>query len=152
EGVADGVINKTIKKLAKEKNLRVMGIGGGMLGDIYKMSISFQLFHLADQMEARQLLVDAVSTYLQEINSNKTIRPYLHDYPFTAKNVQINIWIQNSDRSDVSSDQISYIIAMDGILEYSIPREPGVYKRNVFHEETYAEAVKILQEQKEKSM
>ncbi|MES2200190.1 MAG: hypothetical protein V4489_08495 [Chlamydiota bacterium] len=150
EDVANEITRKTIQKVAREKKMSAIGIGGGMLGDIYKMSISFQFFHPTTQMEARQLLVDVVSTYLQEINSNQKIRPYLHDYPFTAKNVQIDIWIKNPDRSDVAFNQIDYMVALSGELYYDLPIEPGTYKRRLLHKETYAEAVEILQDQKEK--
>ncbi|MES2199172.1 MAG: hypothetical protein V4489_03280 [Chlamydiota bacterium] len=146
EGMADGVTRKTIKRLAQEKKLSAVGVGGGMLGDIYKMSISFQLFHSVDQMEARQLLVDVINIYLQDINSSKAIRPYLHDYPFMPKNVQINIWVQNPDRSDVAVNQIAYMVAVNGMLEYDLPRDPVTRDQRELLTETYAEAVKILQE------
>ena len=45
-------------------------------------------------------------------------------------------------------DQIEYMVALTGDLYYDLPTEPGTHKRRLLHEETYAEAVKILQDQK----
>ncbi|MBS0628415.1 MAG: hypothetical protein JSS09_09425, partial [Verrucomicrobia bacterium] len=142
---------KTIEKLSQEKQLRVIGTGGGMMGDIYKMSLSFQFFHQVNLEEARSLLVDVVDMYLKDINETKSIRPYLHNYPFTPKDIEIDIWIKNSDYSNVSHNQIDYIIATKGELHYHLPLEAGTYKRRLFHKETYEEGVQILQKEKDNS-
>ena len=140
--------HKAINRLGKEKQLRAIGTGGGMMGDIYCIAGSFQFFHPVTQMEARQLLVDAVDVYLQEINSNKVVRPYLHEYPFPVKDIEIRVWIKNPDRPNVAADQIEYMSAINGVLCYDLPDKPGSYKNNLLHEETYEEAVQILQNQR----
>ncbi|MBS0637120.1 MAG: hypothetical protein JSS12_06390, partial [Verrucomicrobia bacterium] len=41
EKIADGITAKVAKKIQNEKGLVPVGTGGGMLGDIYMMAISF---------------------------------------------------------------------------------------------------------------
>ena len=77
------------------------------------------------------------------INNNEEIKPYLHEYPFTAKNVKIHIWFYNPDRSSVSPEKIYYVSAIDGILDYYI-RGPEKYSRQAICEETYDEALQAI--------
>ncbi|CCB87955.1 hypothetical protein [Simkania negevensis] len=141
ERIADRITAKTAKKLEKQKNLRLIGTGGGMMNDIQMMEMSFQYFQEVDLQKARELVVYAVKEYLTDINSNEKVRPYLHEYPFTAKNVEIRIWIYNPDRSRLPSDKIYYISSIDGVLSYYI-RGPEEYSRLAVCEETYEEALK----------
>ena len=93
--IARQITKQTILQLKKEKGLIAAGTGGGMMGDIYNMGISFDYFHPVNLKEARKLLVYVCQTYLHNINSNKEVRPYLHTYPFPVKNIEIRIWLLN---------------------------------------------------------
>jgi hypothetical protein len=137
EKIADNITNKTAKKLEEEKGLILVGIGGQMMNDIQKMSISFYLYHEVDLATARELVVNSVNEYLKEINNNKEIQPYLHEYPFTAKNIEISIFIYNSDRSDLPLNKIYCVSADEGKVSYFI-RSLGFYKP--FSEESFEEA------------
>jgi hypothetical protein len=83
EKIADAITEKTAKKLKEQKNLCLVGTGGGMMHDIYGMDMSFDYYQEVDLKTARELIVYAVSEYLLAINSNEEVRPYLHNYPFT---------------------------------------------------------------------
>lgn len=146
EKVADRITARTAKKLEKEKHLYLIGTGGGMMYDVRKMSMDFQFYHELDLKESRKLLVDVVEEYLREINNSEKIRPYLHNYPFTVKNIEIGIWIYNPDKTDLPPEKISYISALDGVIDY-YGEYSGPPFRKVIHEETYEEALKALQAQ-----
>ena len=111
--------------------------------DIQMMAMSFYLYHEVDLKEARELLVYIINEYLSEINSNIEIRPFLHEYPFTAKNVEIRIWAYNPDGSKLSPEKIYYISNIKGRLRYYIR---GSDPREAICEETYAEASKLVNE------
>lgn len=52
--------------------------------------------------EARRLYVEVVEDFLNRINNNKEIRSYLHDYPFTIKNLDLMIHF-SEDTNDENS-------------------------------------------------
>ncbi len=131
---------KTAQKLRDEKGLYLIGTGGQMMGDIQMMYMGFQYFQPLDVEIGRDLLVCSIQSYLNEINNNEKVRPYLHEYPFTAKNIEIDIWIRNSDGSKVASDKIRHLHAADRILSYHMDGTEE-YSRETVHEETYDEAL-----------
>ena len=143
--LAAQITEKTAVKIEKEKNLRLVGRGGQMMHDIQMMAMSFDLYHEVDLKEARELLVYIINEYLSEINSNVEIRPFLHEYPFTAKNVEIHIWVYKPNGSDPDLDKLYYISAINGVLTYYLDL-PKTYSRKAICEETYAEASKLVNE------
>ena len=80
---------------------------------------------------------------MTDINNSSEIRPYLHEYPFTAKNVEIRICISESDGSRLPLDKIYYISAINGIVTYYIDL-PEKHSRLAICEETYEEALKLI--------
>ncbi|VHO03673.1 hypothetical protein [Candidatus Rhabdochlamydia sp. T3358] len=145
--LAAEITEKTAQKLKGKKNLYLIGTGGGMMNDIQMMAMSFDYYQEVDLKKARELLVYAVNEYLLDINNNEEIRPYLHEVPFTAKNVEIRIWVWKMDRSKPSPEKIYYISAIDGILNYYI-RGLEEYSRQAICEETYEEALQAISFQK----
>jgi hypothetical protein len=87
--------------------------------------------------------MSAIRKYLSEINSDEKIRPYLHQYPFTDKNIEIDFWIRNSDGSRVALDKIYYVSAINGILRY-YTEDPEKFSRKLVHEESYEEALRFV--------
>ena len=144
--IAHKITAKTAKKIEQQKKLRLIGTGGGMMDDIQAMHMSFQFFHEVDLKKARELVVFAIKQYLEDINSHEKVRPYLHNYPFTAKNIEIHIWVYNPDRTKLPPDKIYYISAINGVLNYYI-RGPEEYSRQAICEQTYEEALENLSSQ-----
>ncbi len=99
--LADRITEQTARKLQKQKNLCLVGTGGQMMDDIQVMDMSFFYYQEVDLKTGRELIVNAINEYLLAINSNKEVRPYLHEYPFTAKNVEIRIFLYKPDRSNL---------------------------------------------------
>ncbi len=149
ERIASRLERKFIQKMKTEKELQCIGIGGKMMNDIQEMGISFQYFHVVDLSEARLLLVHTATEYLNEINNSRELRPYLHNYPFTYKNIAIRIFIRKPDNTDVSLDEISYMSCIDGLLTYDLPYKKGSRVDRTLHKETYEEALKTIEEEEE---
>lgn len=137
EEIADKITANTAWKLEKEKNLLLIGTGGGMMHDIQAMHMSFQLFHEVSLEEARELVVYAMREYLSNINNSEEVRPYLHNYPFTEKNIEIMILIYGPDKRELPPEKIYCITSHNGILKYynRLDRDHPICK------ETYEEAV-----------
>ena len=139
--LAAEITEKTAQKLKGKKNLYLIGTGGGMMNDIQMMAMSFHFYQEVDLKKARELVVYAVNEYLLDINNNEEIKPYLHEFPFTAQNVEIRIFIYKPDRSRLPPEKIYYIASINGVLEYHI-RDSNPYQ--AIHEETYEEALKLV--------
>ncbi|NGX52585.1 MAG: hypothetical protein KR126chlam5_00888 [Candidatus Anoxychlamydiales bacterium] len=134
------IMKNTAKELQNEKNLRLVGIGGAMMYEVENMHMSFLLLNEFDLDEARDLIVYSITLFLKNINTNENIRSYLSHYPFTTKDITIFINMQNANTKingvALSSDKIIY-------------DSPGDQKSfESIHEETYEEAVKIVESEK----
>jgi hypothetical protein len=141
--LAHKIINQEAKKLEKEKGLVLIGTGGRMMDDIEEMYMGFQYFKEVDLDTARKLLVYCIEKYLSAINSDEKVRPYLHNYPSTVKNVEIGIWFYKPDRTNLSWGKIYYVSAINGVLSYYIKPSKN-QSREAICEETYEEALKIV--------
>jgi len=140
EKIADKITEKIAKKLKAQKNLYLVGTGGQMMDDIQMMAMSFDYYQEVDLKIGRELIVHIINEYLLAINSNKEIRPYLHEYPFTAKNVEIRIFIYNPDRSELPLEKIDCITSLNGMLKYYTRSNP----RQAIYEETYKQALRAI--------
>ena len=148
EKVADKITARTAKKLKQEKGLILIGTGGGMMNDIKMMMMGFNYYKVIDMDEARKLLIYCVEEYLNAINSDEKVRPYLHNYPFTAENIEIKIFFYKPDGSNVAPNEISVATANEGRMAYSID-DPEKHTLKRIHRESYEEALKIVSSQKE---
>ena len=144
--LAHKITSETGKQLKAQKNLYLVGTGGQMMDDIQMMAMSFYYYQEVNLKTARELVVYVVREYLSSINGNKEIRPYLHEYPFTAKNVEIRIFVYNPDGSELPSDKIYCMECIDGQIKYYTRSDYW----NPMLEETYEEALKAVSECSEK--
>ena len=138
--LAHEITGKTGKKLKEQKGLFLVGTGGQMMDDIQIMAMSFDYYQEVDLKTGRELIVHVINEYLSAINNNKEVRPYLHEYPFTAKNVEIRIFVYNPDRSELPPEKIDCIECINGGLEYYTRSNP----RQAIYEETYEEASRAI--------
>ena len=145
EKMADRITAKTAKKIEKETGLRLCGTGGGMMNHIRMMAMSFDCSHEIDIEQARELVLHCANEYLNAINSNEEIRPHLVQYPFMPKNVQIDIFIHPSDQREIPTGSLVVVSTSYGMISYMV-RGTGSERLKDVHEETYEEAVKIVEQ------
>ena len=149
EKIADGITAKVAKKIRNEKKLFPIGTGGGMRGDIKMMAISFKYQQEVDIPTARELLVYCVEEYLNAINADEKVRPFLHNFPFTAKNIEIRLFISTPENGNVPFGKICCAGAIEGRVDYDV-RNATTERLEIIFEETYEEALKIVQQNKSK--
>ena len=91
--------NKIGKKLEKKYEMYSLGVGGGATPEgIWLMSISFNRYGKPiTETEARKLIISCVDDFLDSINNNDELRPFLKEYPFTSKNLDITIFNFNNN-------------------------------------------------------
>lgn len=145
EKLSNEVIKKAAKLISEETGLIPCGSGGGALDQIRMLAISFDYRHEVDIASGRKLLVTALEIFRSEINFDEQIRPYLIEYPFQVKRIEIRIFIRNEDGSSVRADQLCVISVIDGILEYQTHMPDG-WGLDTIYQETYEEALQKLNE------
>ena len=107
------------------------------------MAMSFSYDHEITIEQGRELLIYCVEKYLSAINFNEEIRPYLKNYPFEPKNIEINIFVHQPNHHNVSVGAISVVGAIKGILDYNV-RQVGPPVIKQVYKETYQEALEML--------
>lgn len=148
--LANQVRNETMIQLKKEKELYPIGVGDGIGEKIRMLAISFRYYKEVDIDEARELLLTAGTVFLKNINANEKIRPFLKNDPFGPENIEIRIFINNPNGSEVELGKLTVISLIDGILEYDV-RNPITERLTTFNEELFEEAVTKLSNQSSKS-
>ncbi len=137
------VTNKTLVQLKKERELYPCGIGSGMMDQIRMLALGFHYYKEVDINQARELLMAAGTLYLNTINAKEEIRPFLQNYPFQAKNVEIRIFLQKPNGSEPEAEALTVAAMVDGILQYAVRiAETGGF--NIIYRETFEEAAAKL--------
>ena len=142
------VMNRTAKILKKEKGLIFIGFGGR---GVKKIEISYMGFDKIGEpyniKKARNLLVFAVETFLNEFNKDEKMKPYLLNYPFTSKNIKITIFFFDKNEDHHIAPSISIVALRDSDLKnpvcYEIRKNDSLY---TIHRESYEEALKIAKQ------
>ena len=143
ERLANKITKQVAEKLKKDLDLYPCGSGGRMLDQIRVLSLSFRYYEPVDIETARKLLVTAVTEFINAVNANEEIRPYLHNYPFEAKNIIIRIFLQNLDGSEPRDGQLTVVAALEGVLDYDI-RNPFTKRLETIYKERFEEAQKKI--------
>lgn len=147
DAAADAVTFKTALKIREETGLTLIGTGGGgSLEQLRKLNMCFQQKGELSVKQARKLIVYCVNEYLSAINSNEKLKPYLTHSPFTPADIEIKIFIFKKDQTDVDEGVLSVVSEMGGKIKYR-PQLEGL-GLGIYQEETFEEAVKILEAEK----
>ncbi len=143
EKLCNEVTRIAAKEIYNKTGLIPCGSGGGAMDQIRMLALSFNYPYEVDITEGRKLLIAALETFMSVINEDERIRTYLINYPFEPKNIEIRIFLQKEDGSNVALDSLCILGAIDGILSYRIHKPDGFGLDRV-HEETYEEALEKL--------
>jgi hypothetical protein len=128
--------------LQADMGLIPFGFGGQMMNQIEKLKLVFQYQHSIDVEMGRNLLIQSARIFLDEINSNESIRSYLSNYPFVSSNIIIVIALLKPDSSNTEKGELSLIALRDGMLQYKFD-DPNSSRFRVI-EETYEQALEKL--------
>lgn len=141
--VSDQVIVNFAKKM-KPRGLHACGIGGREnKGKIEWLEVVFQYDEMLELAKARQLIIEITQLFVDEINNDQQIKPYLYHHPFTTSDVVIGI-LPNYNK--IERGNWSNFVRVDlnsGVLSYyddSNFNETWVYLKK----ETFEEAVEIV--------
>ena len=150
EQLMDEIRFALIHKLAEKHRMCPIGISGGMPGGIiHEVGACFEIRRILTKEEIRTIIVDCIQEFANAININEKLKPYLKDYPFTEKNIDIMLVIYNRKRQEVYHPFISGAFTARGSIFYhtEIPENKYDYKEE--WEEPFEEAIKLVQLEKE---
>ena len=140
EKIADEIMKNVALDLKTKLNLYPCGTGGRMMDEIKMLALAFDYYHPITIEQGRDLLVTSIDTFMKAVNDDERIRPYLANYPFEPKNIQIRIFLRNPDGSNPGPGKFAIIKSINGTLEYEIEDPPNPLFTTI-HKESYQEAV-----------
>ncbi len=147
EQIANEISANVAKKLVKKHKMNWIGEGGGMMGSVYMIGLHFQIHHPLNREEARERILDCVEELLAAVNSNQEIRPFLKNYPFTTKNVQVSI-ISNNKGKDVFDPDIRVVSVFENDEIIFRTKEPNKVPYKNVYRESYSEALSSTKNKK----
>lgn len=115
----------------------------GGFSEIEDVNLGFISHRRCDLSEARKLFVTMTEDLLTRINNSKTLRPYLHTYPFTEKQVKIDLYFEDEHRKRMDNGKITTVDNIDGTVFYDIATPRGNWEVTI-HQESYEEARKLV--------
>ena len=119
--------------------------GGSLMENIQMISLFFRTHGKHYSVEdARSLMITCIKEYLERINTNKDIKPYLCVFPFTAENLEFQINFYKEPLLRVEKGYVSTVGVVKGKVYYlTFDHEKGK-SEDLFHE-SYEEAVRIVE-------
>lgn len=146
-------VNRRALYLIKKKyGLRPFGTAAQMMGKIKMLGLSFRYNQPIQLKEARELLINAASELVREINSHEEIRPYLAHYPFTLKDVYFSIYVFSLDGRSPPSGSLAVVKLDEGSLVYKVhPEENSIILVEIL-EESLEEALAEVEKQEHQAV
>lgn len=134
-----------IKQLVKKYSIHCAGTGVSDKNGINMLSLSFQVTKEMNIKNARKLLINIVHDYLEILNADKQLQPYLAKHPFDEKNIEIRLFFYTQDQDYVLHPNIGVASSIKGSINYKTVEDASYYKIQEVYSETYEEALEKLQ-------
>jgi hypothetical protein len=140
--IADQLSLNFSKKMKEKFGFDLLGMGGGGFHDFNALSMHFNSPNVLELSEARILILEVVSEFLNSINSDKNIKPYLRNYPFDASNIRFLIGFTKNNQYPIEG-KVAFIGFSYGKINYATFDHENDRLKNIFRE-TYDEALQIV--------
>ena len=135
-------------KLKSNYGLNCMGISEeGPDGKYKKIGIIMNYPKVLSKDEGRVLLLNCLNEALKAFNSYPNFKQYMANVPFTGKNIMIKIYIEPPKQRDVYFPDIGVLSLYNDTLWYKTYTAEMDYEKFIEDEETYEEAMKIVEAQ-----
>jgi hypothetical protein len=137
------------KEISAKYHMSCIGSGGAMHEKVEMSFLSFTIYQPLNKDALRCLLINCVEDFLKIINTNEELRPHLIHYPFTEKEIKLEIFPKYPNGREVF-DPIPWVIsASNGKIIYRTQTPEGKikYEDKQVDEESFEEARKIVQQQ-----
>lgn len=122
------IINQFLKDI-KYLKIHADGVGGGISDEINLVSLSLTCKQNFRLDLAKTLHIVLIKSLLTRYNSNCVIRPYLHNFPFTYKNLNFMLAFEDGKGNFVQSEYIALItIARNKVFYQIYDHEKKLFK------------------------
>lgn len=116
-----------IRLAYKKYGLKYEDYGGKMGNGIDQVAFDFVCHKKTSLEKARKMEVELTQMLVDQINSNPHFRPYLKEYPFTAKNAPIRIHFMDKKGNFYEDGSVSRMHQQDGRIYYFREFKPKKY-------------------------
>ncbi len=101
--------------------MKTIATNVSMPGGIVKLlGLDFQVRGPLLREEIRKILIESVHDFLVYVNSDAAVRPYLENYPFEIKNVEITLFFIDAQGLELDDPYIGIAGISRGRLDYQI--------------------------------
>lgn len=143
-------MRKAIKPLEKKYHLSSCGIGGAYK-EGYK-SLNLMLSRDGDSLnkeQARRLIIACLEEYINNLNADIKIKPYMKEFPISFKSITLTILNHDKFHNEIYHPSIGGIGFNAGEIIYTTYDPNDIYTYSSEETETYEEALAILKAEKE---
>ncbi len=145
EHIIDVISNEFAKDM-KQRGFLLSSCGGG-LGKNFKIMVGFNCFGKVHVAKARRIGVESALEMLKKYNINKKFKEKTPYYPLKVKDIVILIGFKGENGCFVNSDYVANMgVARDKIYYQYCDKKTG--KLTKFHEESFEEALRIVEAEK----
>lgn len=116
--LAKAVSLEAAKELYETKDLYPLEVKRWVKKGVQKVGLKLQCFQIASVEDARKLAVSATRIYLAKINQKKNLRPYLIHYPFTTKDIRLELVFIKSSLDPIPVGAINSVLIENGKIVY----------------------------------
>lgn len=137
---ASRLASKTIQFAKDEHGLALAGWGGNITGEIRRVNLEFCCYERIDVQQARYIFVQVAESLRAQLNSDKTARVFLHEYPVGLDCLAISIGCVSQSHEEIDDGYVAYFSLINGVLRFKgySSRTDRFY---LLHEEPYAIAL-----------
>ncbi len=143
----DEVTCAFLNEMYKEYGFECGASGGSMPHDVQEISVKLIAYQSATVEEAREWVIKATERFAQIINAHEKIRPFLREYPFPSSRADVAISFRNPKKSFSLStkNNVAYVLQARNKIYYQAENPNNPYMYRDIKDESYAEALKIVQ-------
>ena len=149
--IAHAILGNVNKTLSSRHNINMGGIIEATHRDDKKyktMGLCFQVRRPVSKEEGRKLLIDCAEELLSQINTHPDFQQFMHEYPFTVKNIEIVMYVSTETGGTIYHPEIAIFSLVNGQLCYRTNTPENRYIFFSKEKETYEEALRIIEESK----
>jgi hypothetical protein len=112
------IIHKFAVLERQKNNLEVGGTGSSIPENIEKFFVYFRCYEKMSREQSRILVISCVNDILDLINNDPKIRPYLENYPCTARNIELMFSFVDQNCKHVGPPFIALIFTEEAVIYY----------------------------------
>lgn len=131
----------------KKEGFNLSSSGGAMMGDIQQITLDYEICLNLNVEEARILFIKHAEALLFQINNDLEIRRYLHNYPFTSRNIFFKLTFSTANGAFVDPPYIAFVTldTKRNFVRYLVHDIKNDSLKTVY-EEPYDDALRIYHE------